>query len=78
MGSSWPSPAMMSHMDSLVSDTAQAPLLLVKVDPGIHLAEGELILRDVDVDQFYWRLALVAVHGRFGLQVTQPTQSQPV
>jgi len=73
------------HVDPVVTDACGTPLLTIAGDAVPHLAVGEDfceavagLLFDVDVDQVSWRLALVALHWRFGLQIPQPPQAQAV
>lgn len=64
-------------MVPVVADACRTALLPVAGDAMPHLAEpGQLF--DVDVDHVSWRLALVALDRRLGLQISQPAQAQAV
>ena len=64
-------------MQLVASDAIGAPLLPGAVPPVPHLVEPGQGL-DVDVDQISWRLPLVALNRRFGLQVSQPPKPESV
>jgi hypothetical protein len=64
-------------VDTVVADPSRAALLAITRDAVTDLAEtGQLL--DIDVDQVARCLALVALNWRLGVQVSQPTQAQPV
>jgi hypothetical protein len=65
------------HVDLVVTDAIGATLLPVAADSVPHLAEPGQSL-DVDVDQVTGPLPLVALHRRYGLQVSQTAQSETV
>ncbi len=64
-------------MDLVVADAVGAPFLAITGDSVPHFPEASQGF-DVDVEQIARPLPLVALHWRFGLQVSQPTQSDSV
>ena len=64
-------------VDTVVADASRAALLAVAGDAVADLAKaGELF--DVDMDQVSRMLPLVALHWRFGFEISQPLETKEV
>ena len=66
-----------SHGHAVVTNAGKAAMLTVTGDAVVDLAKASELF-DVDVDQVSGMLPLVALHWRFGLQISQAPQSQGV
>ena len=63
------------NMDQFVADARGAALLPVAGDAAADPAERNKLL-DVDVNQVCRYLALVALHRRLGVQISQPPEAR--